>query len=60
MITYDIDGNYIDAELVLDSNQRSLITAYQTLWGRLTAAGNIKPAMHILDNEASQALKDEI
>lgn len=28
MVTYGIDGNYIDAKPVLDSNQQSLITAY--------------------------------
>lgn len=60
MITYTVDGNYINAEPVLDSNQQSLITAYQKLPTRLTAAGHEKPTIHTLDNEASQAFKDEI
>jgi hypothetical protein len=60
MIIYKVNGNYINTEPVIDSNQRSLIQAYQSIWARLTASGNIKPTMHILDNEALQALKDEI
>jgi hypothetical protein len=60
MIIYKVDGNYINAEPVIDSNQRSLIQAYQSIWACLTASSNIKPTMHILDNEALQALKDEI
>ena len=60
MISYDVDSNYIDAEPVQDSNQQSLITAYQKLWERLTRNGNEKPTMHILDNEASHAYKEEI
>jgi hypothetical protein len=60
MMIYKVDGNYINAEPVIDSNQRLLIQAYRSIWARLTASGNIKPTMHILDNEALQALKDEI
>ena len=60
MIVYDVNRNYIDAEPVLDSNQRSLINAYQTLWKRLTIKQNEMPTMHIIDNEASQDFKAEI
>jgi len=62
MVAYDVDSNYIDAEPAHDSNQRSLITAYQALWQRITknASESEKPQMHIIDNEASQAFKDEI
>jgi hypothetical protein len=60
MIVYDVDRNYIDAEPVLDSNQRSLIDAYQALWKRLTIKRDEMPMMHIIDNKASQDFKVEI
>ena len=60
MVLVEVDGNYIDAEPVLDSNQRSLINAYQTLWKRLTIKRDEMPTMHIIDNEASQDFKAEI
>ncbi len=53
MILFDVDANYINAKLLIDNKDTSLITAYQALWERITRT-------HILDNKASAAFKSEI
>jgi hypothetical protein len=60
MVLYEIDGNYIDAEPMQDSQESSLIKAYNTLWARMTKSGKVRPTVHILDNEASELFKEEI
>ena len=60
MIMFDVDANYIDAEPLPDSTETSLIKAYRSLWTRVTKGRESKPHMHILDNEASAAFKEEI
>jgi hypothetical protein len=37
-----------------------MINAYLTRWKCLTATKTVKPKMHMLDNEASEKIKDEI
>ena len=60
MVLVEVDGNYIDAEPMKNRTAGSMVKTYHTLWKRLTEKGTIKPATHILDNEASKELKDEI
>jgi hypothetical protein len=60
MVIVEVDGNYIDAEPMKNRTSGSMIKTYQTLWKRLTEKGSIKPTTHILNNEASKELKDEI
>ena len=60
MVMFENDSNFIDAEPMRDSTDASLIAAYKTLWKRLTYSGKVTPTMHILDNEASDAFKQEI
>jgi hypothetical protein len=60
MVLYEIDGNYIDAEPMQDSQESSLIKAYNTLWARVTKSGKVRPTVNILDNEALELFKVEI
>jgi hypothetical protein len=60
MVLYKIDGNYINAKLMQDSKDDSLVKAYNTLWVCMTKSGKIKPTVHILDKEASACFKEEI
>ena len=60
MVLYEVDGNYIDAELMRDHSDKSMIKAYQALWARTTRMRKENPKLHILDNEASAAFKAEI
>ncbi len=60
MVLYEIDGNYIDAKPMQDSQESSLIEAYNTLWAGATKSGKVRPMVHILDNEASELFKEEI
>ncbi len=36
MVLYKLDGNYIDAKPMQDSQDNSLVKAYNTLWARMT------------------------
>ncbi len=60
MVLVEIDGNYIDAEPMKDRTEGSMIKAYLTLWTQITASKSVRPRMHVLDNEALEALKMEI
>ena len=60
MVYYDVDANYIDAEPIRNHADNQMIQAYHKLWARTNRGRKIKPNMHILDNEASEALKAEI
>jgi hypothetical protein len=60
MVLYEIDGNYIDNEPMQDSQESSLIKAYNTLWARVTKSGKVRPMAHILDNEALELFKEKI
>ena len=61
MVYYDIDANYIDAEPNQKPCwQRRWLSAYQKLWQRTNRGRKIKPNLHILDNEASEAFKSAI
>ncbi len=60
MVLYEIDGNFIDAKLMQDSREISLIKIYNTLWARVTKSGKVRPTVHILDSEALELFKEEI
>ena len=60
MVLVQVDGNYIDAELMKNKSEGSILKAYLTLWNRLTATRTVKPTMHIMDNKASEEYKKEI
>jgi hypothetical protein len=60
MVLYEIDGNYINAEPMQDSQESSPIKAYNTLWTLVTKSGKVKPMVHILDNKALELFKEEI
>jgi len=57
MVLVEIDGNYIDAELMKNKTEGSMIKAYLALWEHLTATGTVKSTTHIMDNEASTEYK---
>ncbi len=58
MIMCEVDGNYIDMEPMKRRTSEALVHTYLTLWERLTRTKVITPKLHILDNEAPEALKD--
>jgi hypothetical protein len=60
MVFYDVDGNYIDVESMKDHKDNSMIAAYKSLWSRVTKLRDVKPNMHFLDNQASEAFKAAI
>ncbi len=60
MVFVEVDGNYVDAELMKNMTEGSIIKTYLILWAQLTASGTVKPTSHLLDNEASAAFKVEI
>ena len=60
MVLVEVDGNYINAELLKNRSEGEIIKACLALWTRLTANGMVKFTTHILDNEASEAYKTEI
>jgi hypothetical protein len=60
MVLVEINGNYIDAELMKNKIEGSMIKAYLALWECLTATGIVKPTTHIMDNEASAEYKKVI
>jgi hypothetical protein len=57
MVLVEVDGNFIDTELMKNRSEGAMIKAYRALWTRLTASGTVKPKTHILDNEASAEFK---
>ena len=59
MVLVEIDGNYIDGELMKDRSEGSMIKTYLILWARITASKSVRPRTHMLDNEASEAFKKE-
>ncbi len=60
MVLVEVDGNYIDAELMKNKTEGSIIKMYLILWAQLMASGTVKPTTHLLDNEASAAFKAAI
>jgi hypothetical protein len=60
MVLVEIDENYIDGEPMKDQTEGSLIKSYLILWARITASKSVWPKTHVLDNEASEAFKNEI
>jgi hypothetical protein len=60
MVAVELDGNYIDGELLQSRSAKSLTKAYQTIFQRWKATGVICPNWHILDNEAPEELKQAI
>ncbi len=60
MVFFDVDANYIDAEPIRNHHDNQMIPAYQALWRRTSRGRTCKPMVHILDNEASEAFKEEI
>ncbi len=60
MVFYNVDSNYINAELMKNHQDNSMIQAYQNLWAWTTQNQNKKQTMHLLDNEAPIAFKAAI
>ncbi len=60
MVMCEVDGNYIDAEPMKSRSADTLVQTYLILWNRLTSTKVITPKLHILDNEAPEALQDAI
>ena len=60
MVMCEVDGNYIDAEPMKTRTAECMIQTYLTLWNRLTSSKVITPKLHILDNEAPEALREVI
>ena len=60
MVLVEVDGNFIDAELMKNETVGSMIKAYLALWKQLTASGTVKPTTHLLDNKASEEFNAEI
>jgi hypothetical protein len=60
MVLVEVDGNYIDTELIKNKSVRFIIIAYLALWTRLTAMSTVRPTTHILDNKVLKAYKAEI
>ena len=60
MVFFEVDANYIDAEPIRNHHDNQMIPAYQALWKRTSHGRTSKPMLHILDNEASVAFKEEI
>ena len=60
MVMCEVDGNYIDAEPMKSRTSESMVNTYLSLWKRLTSSKVITPKLHILDNEAPEALKEAI
>jgi hypothetical protein len=60
MVMCEVDGNYIDAELMKSRTTDSLVKTYLTVWKRLTSSKVITPKLHILDNECPAELNEVI
>jgi hypothetical protein len=60
MVMCEVDGNHIDAEPMKSRTADSLVQTYLILWKRLTSTKVITPKLHILDNEAPEALQEAI
>ena len=60
MVVVELDGNYIDCEPLQSWSAKSLTKAYQAIFQRWKATGDICPNWHILDNEAPEELKQAI
>eukprot|EP00957_Ditylum_brightwellii_P023340 1762152-Ditylum_brightwellii.AAC.1 len=58
-VLYDYDGNNIMVEWIKNQSEDELIRAYKKLIKFYTLRG-IKPIMHVMDNEASQAFQEEV
>ncbi len=60
MVYFNVDANYINAKPIRNHKDNQMIQAYQNLWTRTNRNRKMKPNMHILNNEASEAFKTEI
>jgi len=60
MVAADLDGNYIDCEPLQSRSAKSLTKAYQAIFQHWKATGVICMNWHILDNEATEELKQAI
>jgi hypothetical protein len=60
MVAVELDGNYIDAEPLKTRNATNLTEAYQKIYSRWKATGDICPNWHVLDNEAPEKFKQAI
>jgi hypothetical protein len=60
IVLVEVDGNYIDTELMKNRPEGLIIKSCLALWTQLTASGTVRPTTHILDNEAWAAYKVEI
>jgi hypothetical protein len=60
MVYFDVDANYMDAKPIQNHKDNQMIQAYRNLWTCTNRNCKMKPNMHILDNESSEAFKTEI
>ncbi len=60
MDAVELDGNYIDCELLQPRSAKSLTKAYQAIFQRWKATGVICLNWHILANKAPEELKQAI
>jgi hypothetical protein len=60
MVYFDVDANYMYAKTIQNHKDNQMIQAYQKIWTCTNCNCKMKPNMHILDNEASEAFKTEI
>jgi hypothetical protein len=58
-VMYDYDGNSIMVEPIKNRTEAELIQAYKKLF-KFYAMRGMKPSMHVMDNEASKAFRDEV
>jgi hypothetical protein len=59
LIVYDYDSNAIVVEAMKNRSDVEALRAYANVYALLTARG-IKPALNIMDNEASKAIKHAV
>jgi len=60
MIMVEIDGNYINAELMKNRTENEMLRAYLALLEKVKESGVCDPKKHILDNEAPVEFKRAI
>jgi hypothetical protein len=60
MVLVEVNGNFIDGELMKNITAGSMIKTYLALWKEQTASGTVKPTTHLFDNKASEEFKVEI
>ena len=60
MVAVELDGNYIDVEVMKQRTTAELIKAYRKIYQRWKDTSVISPNWHVLDNEAPEDFKRAI